>query len=64
MGSKGEVFELTAAAVEAHEGALLTVNGGKLVHDTAVAAHILVFRALAYACEFHFLDFVSAPKVV
>ena len=64
FGIEGEVFELTAAAVEAHEGALLTVNGGKLVHDAAVAAHILVFRALTHACKFHFLDFVFAPKVV
>ena len=61
---EGEVFELTAAAVETHERTLLAMNGGELIHNTAVAAHILVFRALTHASEFHFLDFVSAPNVV
>ena len=60
----GEVLIFAAAAVEAHEAALLAEYGGELVHDAAVAAYVLVLGALAHAGEFHLLDLVVAPEVI
>ena len=61
---EGEVFELTATAVQTHQRTSLTVYRSKLVHNTAVATHILVFCALTHASEFHLLYFVATPNVV
>ena len=64
FGIPGEICVLTAAAVEAHEAALATEYGGELVHNAAVATHVLVLGALAYASQFHLLNLVLAPQVV
>lgn len=64
LGVPGEILIFAAAAVETEEAALLTENGDGLVHDTAVAADVLVLGALTYAGKFHLLNLVFAPKIV
>ena len=43
---KREVLKLTATAVQTHQFACLTEDGGELIHDTAVAAYILMLGSL------------------
>ncbi len=42
----------------------LAMNGGKLVHDAAVYAAIVVFGALAYLCKLHFGELIVVEQVV
>ena len=60
----GEILVFAAAAVETHQGAGFSEYAGKLVHDTAVAAHILVLCALAHTCQLHLFNLVFSPEVV
>ena len=60
----GEVFKLTAAAVETHELAFLSEDRGKLIHDAAVHTDILVLGSLACQSEIPFRNLVVAEEIV
>ena len=64
VGLEGEVFKLAGTAVEAHQTTCLAEDAGKLIHDTAVDAAVVVLRGLT--CQHHVphADFVVAEKVV
>ncbi len=60
----GEVFKLTAAAVETHELAFLSEDRGKLIHDATVHTDILVLGGLAGKYEIPLGDLVVAEEIV
>ena len=64
LGVPGEILEFAAAAVEAHQVALLAKDGCELVHDAAVHADIVVLGSLANLGKLHLLDLVVTKLVV
>ena len=63
-GLEGEVLELAAAAVETHEASLFAENAGKLVHDTAVHAAVVVLSGLTGQYHIPLRHLVVAEEVV
>ena len=59
-----EVLELAATAVQAHQFSFLSEDTGKLIHDTAVYAHVLVLCRLSGKCHVPLGDLVVAEEVV
>ena len=64
IGLEGEVLELAAAAVEAHQTASLAEDRGELVHDTAVDAAVVVLGSLSGEHHIPLRDLVLAEDVV
>ena len=64
VGLEGEVFELAATAVEAHEATSLAEDGGELVHDAAVDTAVVVLSGLSGKSHIPLVDLVVAKDVV
>ena len=64
VGLKGEVLKLAATAVEAHQTAGLTEDGGKLVHDATVDAAVVMLCCLSGEHHIPLRHLVVAKEVV
>ena len=64
LGVEGEVFEFARTTVEPHQLACLTEDAGKLVHDAALHAAVVVFRSLSGQHHVPLRDFVLTEEIV
>ena len=63
-GFEGEVLVLKVAAVEADEAACLAEYAGKLVHNTALNANVVVLCSLAHLSKLKLVNLVVAEHIV
>ena len=64
LGMEGEIGVLQRAAVEAHQAVLLAEHAGKLVHDTAVHAAVVMLGALTDLGQLKLVDLVVVKQVI
>ena len=64
IGLEGEVLELAAATVEAHQTASLSEDRSKLVHDAAVDAAVVVLSSLTSQHHIPLAHLVLSEDVV
>ena len=63
LGTEGEILVLAGLAIEANQGTRLAEDGGKLVHDAALDAAVIVLGALADTGQFELIDLVAVEFV-